>query len=178
MLKIISTVITLALFTGACANEQIVRATVAGAGHAGDVETAAETKAASPEAQAGDTLAQLERAWRLGREQGMPVMVVLRSDSCDRCALLQRYMNDRALKAQLEARFVVLDIDVGMAIVDSQGETTEEQLPAIVLVDTRQDFAEILQTDQLVTFLPSADQPLYDWMENILDYSAQTLAFY
>jgi len=164
-------VITLALFTSACANEQLLREPAAAS--ASEANTTANS-----EAQASDTLVQLERAWRVGREHGMPVMVVLRSESCDRCALLQRYMNDQALKQQLEARFIVLDIDVGMAIVDSQGETSEEQLPAIVLVDTRQDFAEILQTDQLVTFLPSADQPLYDWMLNILDYSAQTLALY
>ena len=166
MLKILSLVFTFALFTTACANEQVLPA---GQPVADSVE---------PSAEPVDTLLQLENAWRVGREQGKPVLVVLRSDGCDRCALLHRYMQEEALRVQLDSRFVVLDIDVGIAVIDSQGESSEERLPAIVLVDTRQEFAEILATDQLVTFLPSADESLYDWMENILHYSAQTLAFH
>ena len=98
-------------------------------------------------------------------------------------------MNDPALGLRIENRFVVLHVDLGSvsAVEDNSNSTeslsnnreelsTREDLPAIVLVDSKQDIGEILASNNLMTFLPDADQPIYDWMENILFYAEHALA--
>ncbi|MGB5325110.1 MAG: thioredoxin family protein [Pseudomonadales bacterium] len=177
MPKIILTLAALTLFATACATEPALLA--AGASDQLDREVRQSTATTDErDAAPGETLRMLESAWHTGRAQQKPVLVVLRTETCDRCALLSHYMADPALRGRLDERFVVLDIDVGMALVDSEGSTSEAQLPAVVLIDSRQPFESILASDQLVTFLPGAEEPLYDWMENILNYSAQILALH
>lgn len=169
MPKIILTLVALSLFTTACAIEPLNY-------HSGAEQQRAQAASDPRDAEPGETMRMLEAAWQSGRDQQKPVLVVLRTDSCDRCALLAHYMSDPELRLRMDKRFVVLDIDVGMAVVDSEAGTSEEQLPAVVLIDSRESFADILASDQLITFLPSAEEPLYDWMENILQYSSQILA--
>lgn len=170
MQRIILTLAAL-LFTVACATEP---ARVGSANHNEAVNN--DRYADSQDADSGETLRMLESAWQSGREQRKPVLVVLRSDTCDRCALLSHYMADPELRDRLDSKFVVLDVDVGMAVIDSEGGTSEAHLPAVVLIDSREPFESILASDELVTFLPGVEEPLYDWLENILQYSSQILA--
>ncbi|NNM10684.1 MAG: hypothetical protein HKO60_02015 [Pseudomonadales bacterium] len=169
--RISLTLAVLALFTAACATESTY-SPLANA----NAESVQSERERAEDADSGETLRMLEAAWQTGRDQQKPVLVVLRTDTCDRCALLSHYMSDPALRERMDTRFVVLDIDVGVAVIDSEGASSEAHLPAVVLIDSREPFDEILASDQLVTFLPSNEEPLYDWIENILQYSSQILA--
>lgn len=122
-----------------------------------------------------DAVVQMKMAWEKGRDVGKSVMVVLGTETCDRCALLARYMRDEQMRTRIEDRFIVLNLDVGSP--DSTLQVDGEQrLPAIVLVDSANDFDVILQSNQLLTFLPEPYEPIFEWIENVLDYTEQPIA--
>ena len=86
---------------------------------------ASEIQQQSSKVEPQDIIAEIKTAWELGRQQGKQVMVVMGSDSCDRCALLKRYMQDKSLRARLDKRFVVLHLEVGVDI-QVQAEPADE----------------------------------------------------
>ena len=125
--------------------------------------------------------AQMEALLSIARATDRDVMVVFGADWCDRCVLLNRYMKNSDLRVRIDERFVVMHVDVGYW--DEQrrheaqrGHPTHEGLPAVVIADASEDFASIMSSEELVTFLPDRDQPIYDWMERVLTYAEQTYA--
>lgn len=129
-----------------------------------------------PDSQSNSTVTALKSAWAAGREQSKSVLVVLGTEQCDRCALLDRYLNDEAMRARIENRFLVLNLDLGSEVERDESGTQAYSLPAIVLVDTTLDFETILQSDQLMTFLPEPHEPVYQWLENVLHFTEYSLA--
>lgn len=125
---------------------------------------------------------QIESAWLTARDSGKTIMLVLGSEVCDRCVLLQRYIDDKAMRARLDSRFVVLSIDVANSdfSINIQGAgkaaTEQEGLPAIVLIDTSMPFEATMQPEQLLAFLPEPYEPLYQWIENILYFTERSVA--
>jgi thiol:disulfide interchange protein len=115
------------------------------------------------------------------RESGRDVMVVFGADWCDRCALLKRYMDESALQDRIQSQFIVLLVDVGYGDKNQRyeaqmGHPTREGLPAVVIADSSDQFTSIMTSEELVTFLPDRDQPIYDWMDRVLKYAEQTYA--
>lgn len=115
------------------------------------------------------------------RETGRDVMVVFGADWCDRCALLKRYMDESELQNRIKSQFIVLHVDVGywdknQRYEAQMGHPTREGLPAVVIADSSDKFTSIMTSEELVTFLPDRDQPIYDWMDRVLKYAEQTYA--
>ncbi len=131
---------------------------------------------AEEEAGQVDPYQPIRSAWEQAHSSNRSVMLVLGAEWCDRCALLQRYMNDEDLQARIDQRFVVMHLDVGRPDSLITMESDAVQLPVIVLLDSAQKFESQMQSSNLLTFLPEPYEPLYDWLENVLFYTEQTLA--
>lgn len=111
-------------------------------------------------------------AWQVGKDQGKPVMLVLGSEACDRCALLNRYLDDSEIYERVSNQFVILSVNVAMGKATLKARRLlEESFPAIVLMDIEQSFDALVDTDQLVTFSPEPQMPIFTWLEYILEYT-------
>ncbi len=115
------------------------------------------------------------------RTSNRDVMVVFGADWCDRCVLLDRYIRQGELGDRIAEDFVVLNIDVGdwseeRRYEAQHGHPTREGLPAIVLVDADENLVDVMASKELTTFLPDKDQPIYNWMEDILYFAEQAVA--
>ena len=44
------------------------------------------------------------------------------------------------------------------------------------MLDSEVDFNQLMASDNLLTFLPDPNQPIYEWLENLLIYTEQPLA--
>jgi thioredoxin-related protein len=122
---------------------------------------------------------QIYREWLVAQDAQKPLMLVLGEGDCDRCALLGRYMEDAAMRARIEQRFAILRIDLAhsdLALAVEQGASGEHPLPAIILVETAQPFADVWQPERLMAFLPEPYEPIYQWIENVMQYSDSRLA--
>ncbi len=119
---------------------------------------------------------QMRSVWRDANENNKVVMMVLGADNCDRCELLDKYMRDEVLKARIDRHFVVLNLGVD-ALGDSVAVDIKSQhLPAIVLVESANDYQGLLPSEQMLTFMPEPHEPLYDWMDSLLFYSDQVFS--
>ncbi len=152
-----------------------------GAAIAADDNNKNESQASEPEADATVGAEQMRALLTLARATDRNVMVVFGADWCDRCVLLNRYMEESELQQRIADRFVVMHVDVGYWDKHRQyeaqmGHPTREGLPAVVIADAEEDYSNIMQSDELVTFLPDRDQPIYDWMDRVLTYAEQTYA--
>lgn len=125
-----------------------------------------------------DLTKPLRDAWQQARGESKLVMLVLGADWCDRCALLKRYMEDTEMNQRIDERFVVLNLNVGKPDSFIQMEDNSMQLPVIVMLDSDTEFNQLMTSDNLLTFLADPNQPIYDWLENVLYYSDQTVASY
>ena len=123
-----------------------------------------------------DVARPLRDAWQAARDEDKSVMLVLGADWCDRCALLERYMGDGDLNQRIDKRFVVLNLNVGNPDSFIQMENNSVQLPVIVMLDSEVEFNQLMASDNLLTFLPDPNQPIYEWLENLLIYTEQPLA--
>ena len=138
------------------------------------VASNSDTEFAAP--AAADPFMPLRGAWQQGRQVGKGVMLVLGAEWCERCELLARYMSDQTLKTRIDQQFVVLELDVGSPDSMISLEAGEQRLPVIVVLDSAEEFDRLMQSDSLLTFLPEPYEPLYDWLENILLFTEDTLA--
>lgn len=120
----------------------------------------------------------LKEAWRLAEQNNKVVMMVLGSESCDRCVLLDRYLDDESLSARIEKHFVRVDISTTAFQQGMSVQIDDEQLPAIILIESEGPFTGRLPSERLMTFRPEVYEPMYDWMENLLFYSDQVFASY
>ena len=118
----------------------------------------------------------LKEAWSEARTGSKSVMLVLGAKWCDRCELLSRYMTEENLRTRIDKRFVVLHMDVGEPQSLISLEDTDVQLPVIVLLDSSEQFEDLMQSNSLLTFLPEPFEPIYDWLENVLFYTEQAFA--
>lgn len=123
-----------------------------------------------------DVTKPLRDAWQAARSERKSVMLVLGADWCDRCALLERYLEDDEMHQRIDERFVVLNFNVGDPDSLIKMETNSAQLPLIVMLDSGVEFGQLMTSDNLLTFLPDPHQPIYDWLENLLIYTEQPLA--
>lgn len=125
--------------------------------------------------------AQMGEILSAARASGRDVMVVFGAQWCDRCALLKRYMADSPLQNRINQQFIVVYVDVGdwdeaRRHETQMGHPTREGLPAVVIAHANEELVSIMNSDELVTFLPDRDQPIYDWMERVLQYAEQVYA--
>lgn len=118
----------------------------------------------------------LDQAWLEAASRDKVVMLVIGSESCDRCALLKRYMQDQSLSERIDKHFVKVDISTTALMNRMPIVIDDAYLPAIILVESDGQFSGELKTDSLLTFRPEVYEPLYDWMENLLFYSDQVFA--
>lgn len=125
------------------------------------------------------TIERIHSAWQQARVNNKKIMLVLGSDSCDRCALLQRYVTEDTMSQRLASRYIILGIDVANSDFSiAVGETgiPQEQLPAILLLNTVNSFEQTMQSEEVLAFLPEPYEPIYQWIENIIHYTDQKLA--
>ena len=135
--------------------------------------------ARNTEAYSGaDLFRTLSDAWDEASMRNKVVMLVLGSESCDRCALLDRYMSHESLSKRIEQHFIRVDLSVSRYRKDMPIAIKDEHLPAIILVESEGHFDGNLPADRLLTFRPEPYEPMYDWMENLLFYSDQVFAEY
>ena len=141
-------------------------------------EDTASQPGATPDHHAAEKMAELLDT---ARSTNRDVMVVFGAQWCDRCVLLDRYIRQGELGDRIAKDFVVLNIDVGDWSAERRheaqhGHPTREGLPAIVLVDAKHDLVDVMASEELTTFLPDRDQPIYNWMEDILYFAEQAVA--
>ena len=145
---------------------------------AGESNVEQSSEGASPDHHAAEKMAELlDNARATDRD----VMVVFGAQWCDRCVLLDKYIREGDLGDRIAEDFVVLNIDVGDWSQERRQETqyghpTREGLPAVVLVDAEEDLVDVMASKELTTFLPDRDQPIYNWMEDILYFADQAVA--
>lgn len=120
--------------------------------------------------------AAMRQAWQQARENKKVVMMVLGAEDCDRCQLLEKYMQDESLKPRIDNHFVVLNLGVGSFIDSDEFNIDTKHLPAIVLVESDTEFQGLLPTERMLTFMPEPYEVLYDWMESLLFYSDQVFS--
>lgn len=148
---------------------------------AADNSSSTDSRSAETQADATVGAEEMRALLKLARATDRNVMVVFGADWCDRCVLLNRYMSESELQQRIAERFVVMHVDVGYWDKHRQyeaqmGHPTREGLPAVVIADAEEDYSNIMQSEELVTFLPDRDQPIYDWMDRVLSYAEQTYA--
>ena len=117
-------------------------------------------------------------AWDRAELENKVIMLVLGNDSCDRCALLARYMADPSLSQRIDKNFINLNVSTDLLSAAMSIQIDEQYLPAIILIESQGQFNGSLPSDNLMTFRPESYEPLYDWMENLLFYSDQVFAAY
>lgn len=120
--------------------------------------------------------AAMRQAWEQAKENKKVVMMVLGAEDCDRCQLLEKYMQDESLKPRIDNHFVVLNLGVGSFIDSGDFNIDTKHLPAIVLVESDTDYQGLLPTERMLTFMPEPYEVLYDWMESLLFYSDQVFS--
>ncbi len=134
------------------------------------------SQSAADRNSSSDAAARMKATFETAKKLDKDVMIIFGADWCDRCALLQAYLEDDLLANHVAEQFVVLKIDVGYwdenrRYEAQMGHPTREGLPAVVIVEADDDFAEVMGSEDLLTFLPDRDQPIYAWMENILQFA-------
>lgn len=120
----------------------------------------------------GDLALQLEEAWLEAKSDNKNVLLVFGTESCDRCALLNRYLdsNDNLMQG-LHQRFVVLHVEVQEEITVSGNE----HLPAVVVAPVTDDFNDLMRKEELLTFVPQQTQTIYSWVESVLAYTESNI---